>query len=63
VHVEALIVEMTADKAAEFGVQWQALHDTTSNATQGFGGTNFGAPAPAPTSSTARSSPGSLARG
>jgi general secretion pathway protein D len=43
VHVEALIVEMTADKAAEFGVQWLAAHDLNTNATQGFGGTNFGA--------------------
>jgi general secretion pathway protein D len=43
VHVEALIVEMTADKAAEFGIQWQALHDLSTNATQAVGGTNFGA--------------------
>ena len=43
VHVEALIVEMTADKAAEFGIQWLALQDLNTNATQGFGGTNFGA--------------------
>ena len=26
VFVEALIVEVSADKAAEFGIQWQALH-------------------------------------
>src|SRR5262245_49067879 len=43
VHVEALIVEMTADKAAEFGIQWLALQDLNTSATQGFGGTNFGA--------------------
>ncbi len=41
VYVEALIVEMTADKAAEFGVQWQSLPDVTRPSTQGFGGTNF----------------------
>jgi general secretion pathway protein D len=41
VYVEALIVEMTADKAAEFGVQWQSLPDVTRPGTQGFGGTNF----------------------
>jgi general secretion pathway protein D len=41
VYVEALIVEMTADKAAEFGVQWQSLPDVTRPNTQGFGGTNF----------------------
>ena len=41
VYVEALIVEITADKAAEFGVQWQAVPDVSTNATRGFGGTNF----------------------
>jgi general secretion pathway protein D len=40
VFVEALIVEVTADKAAEFGVQWQSLGGTTG--TQVGGGTNFG---------------------
>src|SRR5688500_3023701 len=44
VHVEALIVEVTADKAAEFGIQWQSLHNHNGNATQAIGGTNFGAP-------------------
>ncbi|MDH4285412.1 MAG: type II secretion system secretin GspD, partial [Gallionellaceae bacterium] len=39
VFVEALIVEVTADKAAEFGVQWQSLGG--SNTMVG-GGTNFG---------------------
>ena len=42
VHVEALIVEVTADKAAEFGVQWQSLHNLNTGATQAIGGTNFG---------------------
>ena len=43
VHVEALIVEVTADKAAEFGIQWQSLHNLGPNgATQAIGGTNFG---------------------
>jgi general secretion pathway protein D len=42
VYVEALIVEVTADKAAEFGIQWQVINPL-SNSTQGFGGTNFGA--------------------
>ncbi len=41
VYVEALIVEITADKAAEFGVQWQSLPDITRPGSQGFGGTNF----------------------
>ena len=63
VHVEALIVEMTADKAAEFGVQWQALHDTSSNATQGFGGTNFGARGTGTNIIDGAVNPGSLANG
>ena len=44
VFVEALIVEVTADKAAEFGVQWQVLTgaDRKRTGVQGFGGTNFG---------------------
>lgn len=40
VFVEALIVEVTADKAATFGIQWQAL--SGGNGTQVGGGTNFG---------------------
>ncbi len=42
VYVEALIVELTADKAAEFGVQWQNLTGLGKDGTQAFGGTNFG---------------------
>jgi general secretion pathway protein D len=42
VFVEVLIVEITADKAAEFGIQWQALNGLSSNNTQVIGGTNFG---------------------
>ena len=41
VYVEALIVEVTASKAAEFGIQWQSLPTNNSGGTQGFGGTNF----------------------
>jgi general secretion pathway protein D len=41
VYVEALVVEMRADKAAEFGVQWQSVPDLTVPQSQGFGGTNF----------------------
>lgn len=43
VFIEALIVEVQADKAAEFGIQWQTLDGLTKGNTQGFGGTNFGA--------------------
>lgn len=39
VFVEALIVEMTAEKAAEFGIQWQTLSGTN---TLVGSGTNFG---------------------
>jgi general secretion pathway protein D len=43
VFVEALIVEIAATKAAEFGIQWQALPSNigSGNATQGFGIQNF----------------------
>ncbi|HSD54645.1 MAG TPA: type II secretion system secretin GspD [Burkholderiales bacterium] len=44
VYVEALIVEVTATKAAEFGIQWQAFPSNPgSGATQGFGIQNFNA--------------------
>jgi general secretion pathway protein D len=46
VVIESLIVEVTADKTAEFGVQWQALggfREGNSNDTSIIGGTNFGA--------------------
>lgn len=42
VYVEALIAEVSADKAAQFGVQWQSLSGLGRNDVQGFGGTNFG---------------------
>ncbi|HEX5363680.1 MAG TPA: type II secretion system secretin GspD [Gallionella sp.] len=42
VYVEALIAEVTADKAAEFGIQWQNLSGLGKNNAQAFGGTNFG---------------------
>lgn len=40
VYVEALIVELTADKAAEFGIQWQALGNLGGGSGP-IGGTNF----------------------
>jgi general secretion pathway protein D len=44
VVIESLLVEVTADKAAEFGIQWQALggYDENSNDTSVIGGTNYG---------------------
>jgi general secretion pathway protein D len=44
VYVEALIAEISADTAAEFGIQWQDLSGTGSNSASAFGGTNFGGP-------------------
>lgn len=45
VYIEALIAEVSAQTAAEFGIQWQELGalGTTDTAARGFGGTNFGA--------------------
>lgn len=42
VYVEALIAEITADKAAEFGIQWQSLSGIGKANAQVIGGTNFG---------------------
>ena len=42
VYIEALIVEVSADKAAELGIQWQALSGLDSSGTRVIGGTNFG---------------------
>jgi general secretion pathway protein D len=44
VYVEAMIAEITSDKAAEFGIQWQSLSSAaaTNSSAGGFGGTNFG---------------------
>jgi general secretion pathway protein D len=42
VYVEALVAEVRADKAAEFGIQWQALGGLDSDSVRAFGGTNFG---------------------
>ena len=44
VYVESLIAEITADKAAEFGIQWQNLSGLGKTNAQAFGGTNFGTP-------------------
>jgi general secretion pathway protein D len=43
VFIEALIVEVTSDKAGEFGIQWQVLTGAEANRSgvQGIGGTNF----------------------
>jgi general secretion pathway protein D len=43
VYIEALIAEVSADKASEFGIQWQQLSGTNSSNTRVVGGTNFNA--------------------
>jgi general secretion pathway protein D len=42
VHVEALIVELSADRASEWGIQWQDLSGVRRRGAQVIGGTNFG---------------------
>ena len=42
VYVEALIAEVTTDKAAQFGIQWQNLSNINSSGSGLIGGTNFG---------------------
>lgn len=43
VYVESLIAEVNADKAAEFGIQWQGPIGKDGNSLIGLIGTNFGA--------------------
>jgi len=42
VYVESLIAEVSADRAAEFGVQWQGALGNKGDSTIGLLGTNFG---------------------
>ena len=42
VYVESLIAEVSVDRAAEFGIQWQNALGKASDATIGLLGTNFG---------------------
>ena len=42
VFVESLIAEVSADKAAEFGIQWQGALGNAGDAVVGLLGTNFG---------------------
>jgi len=42
VFIESLIVEVTADKAAEFGVQWLGLSGDSTSSYRIGGGTSFG---------------------
>jgi general secretion pathway protein D len=46
VYIEALIAEISAEKAAEFGIQWQQISSggNIDGSSRAFGGTNFGGP-------------------
>jgi general secretion pathway protein D len=41
VFVEALVVEVSTNKASEFGIQWQELSGINDTGVRGIGGTNF----------------------
>lgn len=43
VYIESLIVEISADRAAEFGIQFQYLNGLNENTVEAIGGTNFNA--------------------
>jgi general secretion pathway protein D len=58
VYVEALVVEVSAERAAEFGIQWQHLTSAGTSGTQVLGGTNFPA---APGILNVAANPGALA--
>lgn len=42
VYIESMIIKVDANKAAEFGFQWQGPFNKTSGKTVAVGGTNFG---------------------
>ncbi len=42
VYIESMIIKVDANKAAEFGFQWQGPFNSTGNKTIAIGGTNFG---------------------
>ncbi|HYA75574.1 MAG TPA: type II secretion system secretin GspD, partial [Burkholderiaceae bacterium] len=44
VLIESLVVELSGDRASEFGIQWQSLTGLNSTSTSVIGGTNFGGP-------------------
>lgn len=63
VYIESLIVEVSSDRAAEFGVQFQYLDGLSTGATRGIGGTNFGTPGTGTNLLDLAASPTSAARG
>jgi general secretion pathway protein D len=63
VFVEALICEVSAERAAEFGIQWQALTGLNSTQTRVIGGTNFGGRGTGNNIIDVSASPGSVGQG
>jgi general secretion pathway protein D len=44
IYIETLIVKVDADKAADIGIQWQAISGDQNSSTNYVGGTNYGQP-------------------
>ncbi len=44
IYIETLIVKVDAEKAADIGIQWQAISGDQNSATNYVGGTNYGQP-------------------
>ncbi len=44
IYVEAMVAEVSVDRAAEFGIQWQYLNGVNGSTANIIGGTNFGTP-------------------
>jgi general secretion pathway protein D len=44
IYIETLIVKVDADKAADIGIQWQAISGDQNSGTNYVGGTNYGQP-------------------
>lgn len=63
VYVEALVVEVTAEKAAEFGIQWQDLGNINDTGANFIGGTNFGAKGSGTNIIDVAVNPGNVGRG
>jgi len=63
VHIEALIVELSADRATELGFQWQAYANATNGSARIIGGTGFGAAGTGRNILDVARSPGVMANG
>ncbi|HEX4879457.1 MAG TPA: type II secretion system secretin GspD [Limnobacter sp.] len=63
VFVESLIVEVSTDKAAEFGIQFQGLSGANANGVRVIGGTNFNDPTSGSNILGAAANLGSVGRG